>query len=351
MATEFPIAQVVTIPYESLINPDADLNAQIEEAYGYDGVGLLVIQDVPDFLEFRQNLLPLARQFGQFPQNVQDKYAHEASHYSIGWSHGKEALKRGQFDTFKGSYYNNPQYDIPTEDSQLVENFPEVCMPNIWPTEDLPELENAFKTLGQYIVQVGTQLAHHCDKYILSKIGEDKFSVRMEDLINNSTTCKARLLHYFPLDDEGQERTLDSWCGWHNDHGLLTGLCPAMFHDEESNSSDIANPDRNAGLHVKKRDGSIVKITCPKNSIAFQIGECTQVFSGDTVIATPHAVRAVKYPESKVTSRSTFAVFMQPNFDINLVSPDGMETNVGQYKEGQNFGEFGKATIQYYYAQ
>jgi hypothetical protein len=48
-------------------------------------------------------------------------------------------------------------------------------------------------------------------------------------LIGTSQTTKARLLHYFPpplgapagKDDE----PIDSWCGFHLDHSLLTGLC------------------------------------------------------------------------------------------------------------------------------
>jgi hypothetical protein len=32
-----------------------------------------------------------------------------AAHYDVGWSHGKEALKDGQYDTMKGSYYVDRQ--------------------------------------------------------------------------------------------------------------------------------------------------------------------------------------------------------------------------------------------------
>jgi hypothetical protein len=38
------------------------------------------------------------------------KAAHEdaASQWSVGWSHGKEALRSGLKDTHKGSFYANP---------------------------------------------------------------------------------------------------------------------------------------------------------------------------------------------------------------------------------------------------
>ena len=68
--------------------------------------------------------------------------------------------------------------------------------------------------------------------------------------------------------------------------------------------------------------------------------------------ATPHAVQAVKYPESKYVCRDTLAVFMQPNHDLPMTPPEGVDeakVAVGQWKPGQTYGEFSKVTIQYYY--
>jgi len=36
--------------------------------------------------------------------------------------------------------------------------------PNIWPRQDLPELEGAFKELGRLVVSVGQLLVGHCDR-------------------------------------------------------------------------------------------------------------------------------------------------------------------------------------------
>ena len=41
---------------------------------------------------------------------------------------------------------------------------------NIWPHDQLPELEKAFKDLSDTIFQVGKMLATHCDNYVRSKI-------------------------------------------------------------------------------------------------------------------------------------------------------------------------------------
>jgi hypothetical protein len=123
-------------------------------------------------------------------------------------------------DTMKGSYYNNPQYDVPTEDKELIKLFPEYCHPNLWPSDDvLPELAPAFKDLGQLIVRVGTLVARQCDVAI-SRSGSGGSMKNLEQLILNSRTCKSRLLHYFPPTASSDA----AWCGWHNDHGSLTGL-------------------------------------------------------------------------------------------------------------------------------
>jgi hypothetical protein len=39
------------------------------------------------------------------------------------------------------------------------------CHPNIWPNEDLPEFEEAFKDLGCFIIDVGKLIARACDSF------------------------------------------------------------------------------------------------------------------------------------------------------------------------------------------
>ena len=54
-------------------------------------------------------------------------------------------------------------------------------------------------------------------------------SLSLSNLIGSSQTVKARLLHYFPPSPENplpaEDEAIDSWCGFHLDHSLLTGLC------------------------------------------------------------------------------------------------------------------------------
>ena len=60
--------------------------------------------------------------------------------------------------------------------------------PNIWPREDLPELEGAFKALAALIVRVGLLLAAHCDKYVEAQGARPP--VRLADILRQSPCHK-----------------------------------------------------------------------------------------------------------------------------------------------------------------
>ena len=148
---------VEVLDYNDLLN-GKDCSDQIERAYGEDGCGILTVKNVPGLIEARKSLLPLAKDFASLDEATKLKYENQESFYSFGWSHGKEKLQ-GKPDVSKGSYYANPQYDEPTTDAELIKKYPAFVHPNIWPREDLPQLEPAFKTLGQLIVDTGTLVA------------------------------------------------------------------------------------------------------------------------------------------------------------------------------------------------
>jgi isopenicillin N synthase-like dioxygenase len=86
------IGNVIELDYYDLVN-EKDLSKEIETAFGMDGIGVLVVKNVPDFIESRGKLLPLARKFADLPDEIKEKYVHKDSFYSFGWSHGKEKLQ------------------------------------------------------------------------------------------------------------------------------------------------------------------------------------------------------------------------------------------------------------------
>lgn len=58
-----PNSNVVALNYRDLIQADYDASEAIREAFGFEGLGILVVKNVPNSAECRAKLLPLARRF------------------------------------------------------------------------------------------------------------------------------------------------------------------------------------------------------------------------------------------------------------------------------------------------
>jgi len=340
---------IVSFSYADIIDETRDLSEKIKEAFGPNGYGICIVTDVPNYVECRGRLLPLAQKLSKLPAETLKNYEFPDYFYTVGWSHGREKFLN-QRDFSKGSFYANPQYDNIHGDAEI--KVGETFAPNVWPTKDVPELEQAFKDLGCLIVSVGAKLSKHIDAYIKKEVPTFPQG-KVTEIVENSKCCKARLLHYFPSKDEKDAD--GDWCGWHNDHGLLTGLASAMYFDAEGN--EIAFKDPESGLFIQKRSNEIKKAAIPKDALAFQIGESAQILSGGAVQATPHTVLRGKKLIGTGITRDTFAVFMQPNKDELLVPPTGVERQNAivktekvpkledRWEENQTFDQFATKTV------
>lgn len=209
---------------------------------------------------------------------------------------------------------------------------------------------------------------------------------KLEAVLTQSLCCKARLLHYFPATttdcdtdteqkkdgklfsekdaDTNDDTDYSTWCGWHNDHGSLTGLVPAMYLNADG--EEVPSPDPAAGLYIKSRLGDLVHVRVPPNALCYQIGETSQIHTGGILQATPHAVRGCSstVEAARGVSRETLAVFMEPEYHGDMDLPKGRTLEQTQrteaerhlpqsvrvlrsrWKKGMNFGEFSEATFQ-----
>ncbi|KAF6172930.1 hypothetical protein GIB67_035484 [Kingdonia uniflora] len=307
-----PTLQTVSISYSELKDKNADLSMKIEEGFGPNGLGILSVSDVPGYSSLRQNLLHLSPRLANLPEEVKKELEDPASRYNFGWSHGKEKLESGKPDTFKGSFYANPILDKPTTEISLIQRYPSYCQPNIWPDNALPELEADFKALGKLILDIGLMLAFHCDRYV-SKwmvISEDE---GLEQILLRSRCHKGRLLYYFPA----QQRYITTGSvvllryiplSWLLYLTVIPLKLPAQF------------------LHGVDGIRTMVhsQVVFQEDQIAYQIGETSEILSAGHLCATPHCVRAPKGENTYGVERSTFALFMQPDWDENLKFPREM---------------------------
>lgn len=287
--------------------------------------------------------------------------------YLSGWSHGKEALKSGTYDTLKGSFYVNCAFyqgkDVAVKPSAAS---PEFTAPNVWPEEtSLPGFRETFEDLSVLIIETATLVARACDRYATEQI-EGYEPGYLERVVKSSTITKARLLHYFPPDQSPTNSGAsyppnpnssdhDSWCATHVDHGCLTGLTSALYIDEAAHPPQIgkpdpkapresfpilphlpAAPDPNTGLYIHARDSTVTKVSIPHDCLAFQTGEALQVITDGKFRAVPHFVRAGGRAEGGMrVARNTLAVFTQP----------GLEEVLDREK-GTTFGQFSREVVE-----
>ncbi|XP_062148587.1 uncharacterized protein LOC133857361 [Alnus glutinosa] len=348
--TAFPTLRTVTISYSELKDKSADLSMKIEEGFGANGLGILSITDVPGFPSLRRNLLRLSPRLAGLPEEVKKELEDPQSRYNFGWSHGKEKLESGKPDLLKGSFYANPLLDKPTTDASMIQRYPSYCGSNIWPDSALPELEVAFKALGKLIFDVGLMVAYHCDQYVSKGLHMLEHQ-GIEQILLRSRCHKGRLLYYFPAQQSNctqDGNSTSSWCGWHTDHGSLTGLTCGMFIRD---AVEMPCPDSAAGLYIRTRADQVVKVVFGEDEIAYQIGETTEILSRSYLCATPHCVQAPKGEEASGLERSTFAFFMQPDWDESLNFPEEVHIHKELISSSGalTFGEYTEKLLDKYY--
>jgi len=294
---------------------------------------------------------------------------HEPSLFNAGWSHGKERLG-DKPDFAKGSFYFNPLSDAPgTEEDR--EKFPWAMPLNIWPKE-LPEMAGACKALGQAMHEVCQHLGRLVDRTMAGRV--DGYAADLTSTLRDTQKCKGRLLYYFPpkevlvadASSEVDSVSEDGWIGWHNDSGFLTALTPDLYVDDATGEV-LQNPDpAGAGLWVVDRDGGSVRVEIPRDCMAVQVGECTQVVTGGELVATPHCVRGCR-PELTggrrvariscpcfVDTHPTFPLRMPAGSTREAVLARGLSSKVPPLGErweqdGQTFGDFLGASFRRYY--
>ncbi|PNH32344.1 hypothetical protein VD0004_g5958 [Verticillium dahliae] len=362
-----PQAQAVTVSLNDLKNGTVSFET-LQSAFGPDSLGILVVKDVPaEFAHLRHQTLSYASYLGNLGADELKKLENVKAKYLTGWSLGKEQLKNGQADMFKGSYYancafyNDASLDCARPTAEFnTDNFPEYLSPNVWPDETaLPGFKPSVEALCRLIIDTAVLVARACDRFAAEEIPNYPPGY-LEHVVSTSSTTKARLLHYFPQTEadeaaSGADADDDDWCATHLDHGCLTGLTSAMFIDEHKTSPAVppadalrsttaslppleelaSSPDPAAGLYIKSRTGETVQVKIPRDCIAFQTGEALERITDGKFKAVPHFVRGVRASVSDGrVARNTLAVFTQPNL--------GEEVDIKQHL---TFGEFARGVV------
>ena len=89
-----------------------------------------------------------------------------------------------------------------------------------------------------------------------------------------------------------------------------------------SGATIVPSPSSETGLYIETRGGKTVKVAIPTDALAFQTGEALELATEGRLRATPHYVRVAPAASAEPISRSTFALFMQPEVSAVLSPQD-----------------------------
>jgi isopenicillin N synthase-like dioxygenase len=340
-------SNLVKIDYNQLqsVAKDSQLNL-IKKAYGVEGLGIMIIQNVPNLGAMKSRLFNDGHKLVNLPPSTLTKLEHPEQNYAYGWSYGKEYLGEKP-DFYKASYYANLR-NLSTKSEHKE---------NIWPSQDIPTFKPNFYELGDLIRNMGLTVLTLIDSYIKAQYPLYKLSY--PTIISESDNNVGRFLYYYPRNKFNVSDN-NVWCEWHNDHSSLTGLVSASYIKEDGQKADGLSLTK-TGLYIQARSGKEEKVTFGPDDLAFQLGETLQIHSGGLLHATPHAVRVDDDIPGDV-ARCTFALFMAPDRHNMLDIPEGSRVEdivtseiykvpkiQNRFKVGMNYGEFNDETYRQFY--
>lgn len=61
------ILKPIILDYKTLLDPSINLSQQVEASFGINGNGILLIKNIPNYVQYKNKLLPLAKKIHMFP--------------------------------------------------------------------------------------------------------------------------------------------------------------------------------------------------------------------------------------------------------------------------------------------
>ena len=308
------IAKLIKVCYKNLIDKNYDLSHEIEESFGSDKLGLIVIKNIPNYVETRTKLLKLGLNLALIDESILRKYEKPKSNYNLGWGKAR-GYTDGIREELTGHFYariNSEKLFYP-ENKQMEEDYK-----NIWP-EELPALKQCFQNLGMQMMEPQMQLLKHLDKYIESKVMHvypgKKYNTRLYDQFFNTKNVLGRLIMNYPA-YESKQKIFDNWTGWHRDFGILTALTRPMYFNSKLQEVKV----NNTGLLVKNIQNNLTEVIYEEDEMIIQAGDVSFIMSGGIIIPTPHAVK-IKQGIPRDVYRINYVNFLEPDYSFKINLP------------------------------
>lgn len=212
-------------------------------------------------------------------------------------------------DTNNNGYVKMQQERLnPKKPPDLKECFNFVGSKKCTFPKEVTGFENALQQLYRACLQVSYQLLEIMG-YALG-LKDPQFFVKCHQKVGegpdvNFTTM--RLLYYPPINNIDDIKPEQLRCGEHVDYGSIT----LLFQDE------------NAGLQVKKADGSYINAPYLRGTVLVNLGALMQQWTCDQYLATPHRVLVPDDDHVRCLERQSIAFFLHPDNDTVIECIDG----------------------------
>ena len=164
--------------------------------------------------------IPLSHKLQDLPQEPLTSLEHPESFYGAGWIFGREMFGDNP-DPKKASFYFNPLSYDPNPPTR--KEYPWILPDNLWPSQELSELQHECKPVCTVMDSVKTQLAKRIDP-----LG---YGAKISEEMETSLMSTGRILYYYPTTEaEVSDSTAnaDGWIDWDKDSGFWTVLAPRI---------------------------------------------------------------------------------------------------------------------------
>ena len=220
-----------------------------------------------------------------------------------------ESIYKNWYEFFCSEQKNDFQFNVETQDGYFPPSVSEVAKGHsvkdikeyfhVYPWGKMPEqLKEEILEYYERANAFAQELLGWVEEYAPKEV-QEKFSIALSEMINNSDKTLLRVLHYPPMTGEEEPGAIRAAA--HEDINLLTVL-PAA---------------NEPGLQVKSKEGDWLDVPCDFGNLIINIGDMLQEASGGYFPSTTH--RVINPTGSRQEkSRISLPLFLHPKPDTVL---------------------------------
>nr|VFJ92944.1 MAG: hypothetical protein BECKLFY1418A_GA0070994_102723 [Candidatus Kentron sp. LFY] len=309
------------IDFNRLISTETkeDLYESVEKAFGLDGLGGIVVTNIPGFKEAKEkvqrNTYRLSKEPKEVLQSITKKDA--SGLHEIGWSEtgtnspfGKSSTR---FVTFNQAFHSgSPCEPIVFEDPRLGGEREAV-----WPAT-IPQFKEDLIKLNTLFMPAFLGFLKYFDKHLLHNVDKGKQGKFVDSFFEHHSFDN-RLLVYSPLDELGPNaEDKDIWEHWHLDQCLITTIAHPIYFTKQGEIVELDN----TALAIKDRHGREHQVVFSQDEFIAISGCSMFIESAGYIPGTPHVVRiSEEIPNDLYRVQSV--LFLEPDFNYRMNIPTG----------------------------